>query len=59
MYYWLDKNKKQKNENKNLIIAIFKVRDLLPRLNYKSANQNGGINTTFERSWADELDLLA
>jgi len=33
--------------------------NLLLRLNCKTANQNDGINTTFECPWADELDLLA
>jgi len=33
--------------------------NLLLGLNYKTVNQNDGINTTFERPWADELDLLA
>lgn len=31
-------------------IEIFKTRYLSPQLNYKIANQNGGISTTFERS---------
>lgn len=38
-------------------IEVVKMKDLLSQL--KTANQNDGINTTFEGSWVDELDLLA